>query len=92
MHTELALLVESGLSPAEALKCATMNNALALKQTDNLGSIEVGKIADMVVLNANPLADIRNTRAIHRVIHHGIVIDPKSLLPSPTFHKKVYVW
>lgn len=83
LHDELVLLVESGLSPAAALKCATANNARALKQTKNLGSIEVGKIADMVILNANPLSDIRNTRTIDRVIHGGIVCDPKSVLPSP---------
>lgn len=83
LHDELELLVESGLSPAAAIKCATMNNASALKQTRNLGSIEVGKIADMVILNANPLFDIRNTRNIYRVIHRGLVCDPKSILPSP---------
>ena len=83
LHDELVLLVESGLPPAAAIKCATLNNARALKQTKNLGSIEVGKIADMVILNANPLSDIRNTRTIYRVIHRGIVCDPKSVLPSP---------
>lgn len=83
LHDELVLLVESGLSPAAALQCATINNARALKQTENLGSIEVGKIADMVILNANPLSDIRNTRTIDRVIHHGIICDPKSVLPTP---------
>ncbi len=83
LHDELVLLVESGLPPAAALKCATLNNARALNQAKNLGSIEVGKIADMVILNANPLSDIRNTRTINRVIHRGIVCDPKSVLPSP---------
>ncbi len=80
LHDELVLLVESGLPPAAALKCATLNNALALKQANNLGTIEAGKIADMVILNANPLLDIRNTRTIDRVIHRGIVCDPKSFL------------
>ncbi len=83
LHYELELLVESGLPPAAALKCATLNNARALKQEASLGSIEIGKIADLVILNANPLTDIRNTRTIHRVIHKGIVCDPKSLLPTP---------
>ena len=83
LHDELVLLVESGLSPAAAIKAATINNARALKQTKNLGSIDVGKIADMVILNANPLSDIRNTRTIDRVIHLGIVCDPKTLLPVP---------
>ena len=83
LHDELVLLVESGLSPAAALKCATVNNARALKQTKNLGSIEPGKIADMVILNSNPLSDIRNTRTIYRVIHRGIICDPGSVLPTP---------
>jgi imidazolonepropionase-like amidohydrolase len=88
LHDELVLLVESGLSPAAALKCATINNAHALKQTNNLGSIENGKIADMVILNANPLEDIRNTRTIFRVIHQGIVCDPQSVLPAPAVTPK----
>jgi imidazolonepropionase-like amidohydrolase len=83
LHAELELLVESGLPPAAALKCATINNALALRQANNLGSIEVGKIADMVILNDDPLADIHNTRSIHRVIHLGIVCDPTTILPTP---------
>ncbi|MEJ0103847.1 MAG: amidohydrolase family protein [Bacteroidota bacterium] len=83
LHDELSLLVECGLSPAAALKCATLNNAKALKQQDNLGTIEVGKIADMVILDADPLTDIRNSRAINQVIHHGIVCDPKALLSMP---------
>lgn len=83
LHDELVLLVESGLPPEAALKCATINNALALRQANNIGTVEIGKIADMVILDANPLDDIRNTRMIHRVIHGGIVGDPKSILPEP---------
>ncbi len=83
LHDELVLLVESGLPPEAALKCATINNARALKQASNLGTVEVGKIADMVILDANPLINIRNTRKIHRVIHRGIVGDPKAILPTP---------
>jgi imidazolonepropionase-like amidohydrolase len=82
LHEELVVLVESGLSPAAALKCATVNNAKALRQTQHIGSIGVGKVADMVILNANPLSDIRNTRTIDRVIHRGIVCNPMDLLLS----------
>lgn len=83
LHDELLLLVESGLPPSAALNCATWNNARALKQEHNLGSIEVGKIADMVILERNPLSDIRNTRSIYRVIHRGMVLDPEKVLPRP---------
>lgn len=82
LHTELELLNQSGIPPAAVLQCATINNARALKQQANIGSVEVGKIADMVILNDNPLSDIRNTRKIHRVVHNGISIDPKKILPK----------
>jgi hypothetical protein len=80
--TELELLVQSGLPPNAALQAATINNARALKQTQNLGSVEVGKLADMVIVDANPLDDISNTRKIHRVIRGGIVCDPKVVLQA----------
>jgi hypothetical protein len=80
LHLELALLVESGLSPAAALGAATINTARCLKQADNLGSIAPGKLADLVILTADPTVDIRNTRKIERVIHGGQVCDPQALL------------
>ena len=86
LHQELELLVKSGLPPSAALQAATINNARALKQTENLGSVEVGKLADMVILNANPLDDIRNTRKIHKVIRGGIVCDPKTVLKAVPTH------
>jgi hypothetical protein len=79
IHQELELLVESGLSPAAALTAATRNNARALNQVDQLGSIEAGRLADVVVLDANPLVDIRNARKIFKVIRSGLVCDPVSL-------------
>lgn len=80
LHEELELLVESGLPASAALQSATIHNARALKQEANLGSIAAGKLADMVVLSADPLADIRNTRKIDKVIRGGIVCDPQTLL------------
>ena len=77
---ELELLTDAGLSPAEALLAATRNNARALGQSGELGSIEAGKLADLVVLDADPLLDIRHTRRIHRVIRAGVVLDPAELL------------
>lgn len=80
MHQELEMLVESGLPPATALRAATLHNAMALKQQDRLGSITAGKLADLVVLTANPLEDIRNTRKIEVVIRGGITCQPTTLL------------
>lgn len=77
---ELELLTEAGLTPAEALLAATRNNARALGQSGELGSIEAGKLADLVVLDADPLLNIRHTRRIHRVIRAGVVLDPADLL------------
>ena len=80
IHQELQLLVESGLSPAAAIQAATIRNAEAVKQAGNLGSIENGKLADLVMLNANPLIDIRNTRKIEIVFRGGVASTPASLL------------
>jgi imidazolonepropionase-like amidohydrolase len=64
LHEELALLVEAGLTPAEALRTATLNPAQYLRREKDLGTVEVGKFADLVLLSANPLDDIKNTRRI----------------------------
>jgi imidazolonepropionase-like amidohydrolase len=82
LHQELELLVESGLTPVAALQAATINNARALKHANELGSIEPGRIADLLILDADPTADIRNTRKIAQVVHRGIVCDPQMLLKA----------
>ena len=79
LHEELELLVRSGLSAAEALRTATYNPALFLGATDSLGSIERGKLADLLLLDANPLSDVRNTRRISMVIANGRVFDRTAL-------------
>ena len=71
LHEELVLLVEAGLTPLEALRTATINPARVLGRTDSLGSIEVGKLADLVVLDANPLEDIANTQRIRAIVADG---------------------
>jgi Amidohydrolase family len=71
LHEELALLVEAGLTPLEALRTATVNPARVLGMADSLGTIEAGKLADLVLLDANPLADIANTRPIRAVVADG---------------------
>jgi imidazolonepropionase-like amidohydrolase len=66
-HTELELMVQSGLSPMQALVAATSGAARAMKLDANLGALQAGKWADFVVLSANPLTDIKNTRQIESV-------------------------
>ena len=79
MHDELQELVKAGLTPAEALKAATWTGAEFLGQTNNSGSIDQGKFADLVLLDANPLTDIRNTRKIIAVILNGRYMDRSAL-------------
>ena len=71
LHRELELLVASGLTPLEALQCATRNPARYFGQANQGGTIEIGKAADLVLLNADPLADIRNTERIEAVVMRG---------------------
>jgi imidazolonepropionase-like amidohydrolase len=80
LHWEMELFVEAGISPMEALQAATVNNARVLRMDRELGTVEVGKYADLVILDDDPLEDIRNTQKIHRVIKDGILLDPRDLL------------
>jgi imidazolonepropionase-like amidohydrolase len=66
-HRELELMVEAGLTPAQALQAATSNTAAALHISGNFGTLAKGKRADMILLDADPLVDIRNTRKINKV-------------------------
>lgn len=77
-HTELALLVAAGLTPHDALLAATRNGA-ALLGADSLGMLLPGKAADLVVLSADPLADIANTRQIEQVMVRGVLFKTDSL-------------
>ncbi len=71
LHSELEMLVSAGLSPLEALRSATLRPAEYFSLQDEIGSIDVGKKADMVLLDKNPLDDIRNTKSIAAVISKG---------------------
>ena len=78
---ELELLVEAGLTPAEALQTATINPARFLGATDSLGSVEVGKVADLVLLEADPTAAIGNLRRVRGVVLAGRYL-PRAVLDS----------
>ena len=71
LHKELELLVESGLTPLQALRAATITPAEFFNLEDKMGTVEVGKFADLVILNNNPLNNIKNTQDIHMVILKG---------------------
>jgi imidazolonepropionase-like amidohydrolase len=79
MHDELERLVAIGISPAEALTAATLTAARVLGAEGEIGQIAPGFRGDLLILDADPLADIRNTRRIHAVIQGGAVIDRAGL-------------
>ncbi|MGI8783114.1 MAG: amidohydrolase family protein [Acidobacteriota bacterium] len=81
LHWELEYFVQAGLEPVEVLRIATQQAAEAVGAQDDLGTLEPGKLADIVLLDKNPLEDIKNTQAIWRVIKGGWVFDPEKLRP-----------
>ncbi|MGA2183558.1 MAG: amidohydrolase family protein [Bryobacteraceae bacterium] len=79
LHQELELLVKAGLTPAQALRTATINAAKFLDADDSFGSVQPGRLADLVLLSADPLADIRNTRRIDGVFAGGVYLSRQKL-------------
>ncbi len=79
LQCEKSGLVQAGIKPIEVLRIATDQAAEALGAEDDLGTLEPGKLADIVLLDENPLDDIRNTQTIWRVIKGGWVFDPEKL-------------
>lgn len=79
LHDELALYVEKGLTPAQALSAATRAGPAWFGRLDRYGSVEAGKAADLVLLDRNPLEDIRATRAVRAVVLRGTVHDRAAL-------------
>lgn len=75
LHQELELLARAGLSPFEVLRSATYEPARYFGMLDSAGTVAPGKLADLVLLDANPLADIRNTRRVSAVIANGRLMD-----------------
>ena len=82
VHRELDALVRNGIPAADAIKIATINGARALKIDQDHGSLEPGKFADLVVIEGNPIDDIRNTRNVQKVMRAGRLHDAKELLES----------
>ena len=74
LHKELELLVEGGFSPAEALRLATVNPARFLR-IDTAGQVKEGFLADLLILNENPIENIANTMDINGVVSHGLYFD-----------------
>ncbi|HEX2207675.1 MAG TPA: amidohydrolase family protein [Longimicrobium sp.] len=80
LHDELALLVrDAGMSPLQALQAATVTPARVMGLQGETGTVEAGMRADLVLLDADPLADIRNTRRIHAVVANGLLLDRAAL-------------
>jgi imidazolonepropionase-like amidohydrolase len=79
MHDELAIMVKYGLTPQQALICSIVNGPVFFNQSKEYGSISKGKNADLLILNANPLIDINNTKKIDAVINKGKYLSRKML-------------
>lgn len=78
-HWELWMLAQGGMTPLQAIRCATVNGAAYLGMSKEIGSLEVGKLADLVVMDANPLDDIRNSEKIKYVMINGRIYDSLSM-------------
>jgi cytosine/adenosine deaminase-related metal-dependent hydrolase len=75
LHTELELMVRAGLKPVDALRSATLNPARCFKLEKDLGTVSPGKLADLLLLDANPIEDIRHTTRIRSVVANGRLYD-----------------
>ena len=79
LHTELEMMSKAGMSPTEVLKAATLNPARYFDMEEELGLIKEGYIADLLILDANPLENISNTQKINTVIKSGKSYDRATL-------------
>ena len=83
LHREFELMAEAGLTPMQILVTATRNAARVFASEPEMGTLEPGRLADLVILDADPLADIRNARKIRAVIKGGQIVEPASPPPPP---------
>jgi len=79
LHSELEMLVRAGLTPLEAIEAATVHPAEFFGLQGEMGTIEAGRVADLVLLSANPLEDITNTRSVEAVVTKGQLLDGAAL-------------
>jgi hypothetical protein len=80
LFREFELMAEAGLTPRQILTAATVNNAKLMGRQSTLGTIETNKLADLVILNSDPLLDILNTSDIHLVVKDGNVYKPDQII------------
>ena len=88
VHWELWMLQQGGMSNLQALRCATINGAKSLGMDAEIGSLKTGKLADLIVLDANPLENIRNSEFIRYVMVNGRLYDPETLNEIGNYDKK----
>jgi hypothetical protein len=88
LHDELAMMVDAGISPLKALQSATLSPAQYSDQEDKFGSINVGKAADLLILNKNPLENIKNSRDINAVMFNGQLFDQAALSQLEQYSKE----
>jgi imidazolonepropionase-like amidohydrolase len=80
-------MVELGMTPSDAIVAATKNGAIAAQGLDEYGTLEVGKLADILLLDANPLADITNIRKLSMVMRDGVIVDTERLPEKPVWYR-----
>jgi imidazolonepropionase-like amidohydrolase len=85
LHREIELYVEAGMTPREAIQSATIVSARAMNLDRETGTVEAGKRADLILVDGNPLEDIRNLRRVSRVIVNGRMYDSAKLWESVGF-------
>src|SRR5690606_14453423 len=81
-HWELWMLGQGGLTPHEALRAATLDGAFYVGLDGDVGSLEPGKLADLLVLDANPLDDLRNSESIRVTMLNGVLYDANTMRPA----------
>lgn len=87
-HWELWMLQQGGMSNLQALRCATMNGAKYLGMDADIGSLEKGKLADLIILDQNPLENIRNSESVHYAMVNGRLFDCETLNEMGNYDKK----
>jgi Tol biopolymer transport system component len=78
-HWEMWMLASGGMTPMEVLRCATVNGSKIIGRPEDIGSLEPGKLADLIVLDKNPLDDIHNTNTVHWVMKNGELYEGDTL-------------